>query len=135
MTARFSPTEGWTGAPTREDIEREFGAAKSPCPHCTLHGLRTTLQRVATARGEVDRCWQCGGEYSEGILVWPRPSAPFLLSDLEQARATNFCSRHEARCKTSAFTLHFTRTGLGTTFEVKCKKCRKKLDVTDYTNW
>jgi len=43
-----------------------------PCPHCAANGIKATLERVTTARGEVDRCWQCGGEYRDGVLVWPR---------------------------------------------------------------
>lgn len=42
------------------------------CPHCEKNGIKATLQTVVTKRGDVWRCWQCGGEYNdEGDLVWP----------------------------------------------------------------
>lgn len=46
---------------------------RQQCPHCASNGIRATLERVVTARGDVDRCWQCGGEYRDGKLVWPIP--------------------------------------------------------------
>lgn len=41
------------------------------CPWCAANGIRATLEAVTTDRGEVQRCWQCGGEYKNGNLVWP----------------------------------------------------------------
>lgn len=44
------------------------------CPHCYANGLTAHLQTTVTKRGEVQRCWQCGGEYRDGKLVWPEAS-------------------------------------------------------------
>jgi len=43
------------------------------CLHCAANGVRASLQTVTTARGEVRRCWQCGGEYQDDVRVWPPP--------------------------------------------------------------
>lgn len=48
---------------------------KKRCPHCCKNGIRATLEPAITARGRVERCWQCGGEYVKGELVYPRPIA------------------------------------------------------------
>lgn len=44
------------------------------CPHCVGNGIRASLQPTVTERGEVQRCWQCGGEYRDGVCVWPEDS-------------------------------------------------------------
>lgn len=41
------------------------------CPHCLGNGISATVQTTVTARGDVRRCWQCGGEYRDGVRVWP----------------------------------------------------------------
>lgn len=43
------------------------------CLHCQANGIWASLQSATTARGEVERCWQCGGEYHDGVLVHPLP--------------------------------------------------------------
>ena len=43
------------------------------CLHCQANGIWASLQSITTARGEVERCWQCGGEYRDGVLVHPLP--------------------------------------------------------------
>lgn len=48
---------------------------KRRCPHCEKNGIRATLEPVGTSRGNVDRCWQCGGEYVGDDLVYPKPVA------------------------------------------------------------
>jgi hypothetical protein len=45
----------------------------SPCPHCAGNGIRALLRTINTARGAVQRCWQCGGEYRDGVRIWPVP--------------------------------------------------------------
>lgn len=47
---------------------------KRVCPHCLENGISASLQPTTTARGEVQRCWQCGGEYLDGKRVWPEAS-------------------------------------------------------------
>lgn len=44
------------------------------CPHCLKNDISATLEATITARGEVRRCWQCGGEYRYGVRVWPEAS-------------------------------------------------------------
>jgi hypothetical protein len=44
------------------------------CPRCYANSIVATLRATVTARGEVQRCWQCGGEYRDGKLVWPEAS-------------------------------------------------------------
>jgi hypothetical protein len=46
--------------------------ASRSCPHCAANGIVATLELTTTARGQVERCWQCGGEYAGDDLVWPK---------------------------------------------------------------
>jgi hypothetical protein len=45
---------------------------KRRCPHCADNGIRATLEPAISARGRVDRCWQCGGEYIGEKRVHPK---------------------------------------------------------------
>lgn len=63
-------------ARTEEEIARLVveipnAVEKDVCAHCLSNNIRASLQTVTTARGEVQRCWQCGGEYRDGVRVWP----------------------------------------------------------------
>lgn len=57
------------------------------CPHCLGNNISASLQKTVTARGEVRRCWQCGGEYVDGVRVWPEP--PGVLQPRVDSPETN----------------------------------------------
>jgi len=61
---------------TQEDVDRavEMLGVERVCSYCLENGIRASLRPTTTARGEVQRCWQCGGEYQNGKRVWPEPS-------------------------------------------------------------
>jgi hypothetical protein len=46
------------------------------CPHCIERGVIRHLAPVTTDRGEILRCWECGGEYQDGVRVWPLANVP-----------------------------------------------------------
>jgi hypothetical protein len=55
-------------------VDQMQRAVKRVCPHCLANGISASLRSTTTARGEVQRCWQCGGEYRDGKRVWPEAS-------------------------------------------------------------
>lgn len=54
-------------------VETMQKAIREVCPHCLGNNISAHLQATVTERGEVRRCWQCGGEYRYGMRVWPEP--------------------------------------------------------------
>ena len=54
---------------------------KRPCPHCEKNGIWVTLEPVVTPRGNVERCWQCGGEYVGDDCV--HPLVAFITVELD----------------------------------------------------
>lgn len=55
-----------------EALTEAIGSDGTRCPHCAENDIKATLESVNTARGRVDRCWQCGGEYQKDVRVWPK---------------------------------------------------------------
>ncbi len=60
---------------------------KRICQHCLGNGISASLQATVTERGNVMRCWQCGGEYRDGVRVWPEP--PDVIQPRVDSPSTN----------------------------------------------
>lgn len=57
----------------------------------------------------------------------------FELSEEETLKADEFRKVHKD-CK-GLFSYIFTPTGIGFSVEIRCNKCGKILDITDYNTW
>jgi len=59
-----------------------------------------------------------------------------ILTEQEQHNIQKFIDKHTEKCGNVKIILNFSKqTGLGRTKKVKCDKCKKKKDVTDYAAW
>lgn len=65
----------------------------------------------------------------------------FTLNEKESAKHNKFTKKH-SKCNdrtdtigTSHIETIFVATGLGYIISVKCKKCGKEKDITDYDMW
>ena len=60
----------------------------------------------------------------------------FELDTLETQRVVRFIKDHkECDMCNSKFTYSITPTGIGNVIEIKCNRCGKIKDVTNYDNW
>lgn len=62
----------------------------------------------------------------------------FRLNDVETTSLNIWSANHQKSCgrlRESTYTTMFTGTAIGMKSEVKCNKCGKVKDITDYESW
>jgi hypothetical protein len=59
----------------------------------------------------------------------------YSLNDIESKAFKKFYKKHSKTCKNSYELVTFTATGIGYVITVKCPRCEKEKDVTDYNCW
>lgn len=55
----------------------------------------------------------------------------FELTEYEKKKANKFRKKHMHGCMSYTFSL----TGIGIAVKIKCQKCKKKKNITDYDSW
>ena len=61
---------------------------------------------------------------------------PPLLTKEEEERYTKFLNKHRSKCGTNKVILFIDHSnGIAQVTKIKCPKCRKKKDITDYGLW
>ena len=60
----------------------------------------------------------------------------FTLSKVECDRYDAFWRKHNKKCKTSKIVITVDHgNGIAQVTKVKCPKCKKTKDITDYSSW
>ena len=62
----------------------------------------------------------------------------FELNDIESARYKRWTQNHEKVCppnRGTTYSVTFTPNGIGVGVSIKCSKCGKSKDITDYDCW
>lgn len=58
------------------------------------------------------------------------------LTDIEVKSFKKFQKKHRKICnKNTNFSYIITPTGIGTGINIRCNKCMKEKDITDYGSW
>lgn len=58
----------------------------------------------------------------------------YSLNDVETASLVKFQDKHYKKCKGET-AVTFIETGIGSNITVKCMKCGKVKDISDYGSW
>jgi len=58
----------------------------------------------------------------------------YSLDDTEKQKSKKFNKKHYEKCD-SGMSVIFTETGIGLKVEVRCNKCNKIKDISNYDTW
>lgn len=59
----------------------------------------------------------------------------FDLNESESKMAVAFVEKHHGMGHGSTYRYIFTPTGIGDKVVIKCVRCKKKKDISDYDSW
>lgn len=59
----------------------------------------------------------------------------FDPNETERGRSYDFWEKHHKKCRTNTIKVIITHGEIGTSMKVKCPKCKKTKNITDYKMW